>query len=128
MKRFEAVLLGLFLACWLVYLLALVRVVSPAGSLTLDFYPYFSLAAGVGWGAGNLYVFRVRDREPSTRRGLLGGYFLAPLGLLFLVRAMATVDFQRAAPLAGVYALCVFSIFFVVANWLKILGRRPPVR
>lgn len=128
MKRFEAILLGLFLACWLVYLLAVVRVVSLAGSLTLTFYPYFSLAAAIGWGAGNLYVFRTRDREPATRRGLLAGYFLGPLGLLFLLRAMTPVEFQRGAPLVGLYAFCVFSIFFVVANWLKILGRRPPVR
>ena len=124
MKRFELILLGLFLACWLVYLLAVFGVVMPDGTLNPGFYPYFSLAAAMGWGAGNLYVYRTRDLDPMSRRRFLPGYFLAPLGLLLLIKMMMPLAFQRSAPLVGVYAFGVFSIFFSVATKLKIWGRR----
>lgn len=126
MKRFELILLGLFLACWLVYLLAVFRVVSPDGTLDLGFYPYYSVAVGAGWAAGNMYVYRSRDLEPESqpRRRLLAGYFLAPLGLILLLKAMMPLEFQRAAPLVGLYAFCVYSIFFVVANKLGMFRRR----
>ena len=126
MKRFELILLGLFLACWLVYLLAVFRVVSPDGTLDLGFYPYYSVAVAAGWGAGNLYVYRSRDldAESQSRRRLLAGYFLAPLGLILLLKAMMPLDFQRAAPLVGLYAFCVYSIFFGVANKLGMFRRR----
>jgi hypothetical protein len=123
-KRYELVFLGLFLACWLVYLLGVFQVVKPAGTLDPGFYPYFSLAAAAGWGAGNLYVYRTRDFDAQLRRRFLPAYFLAPLGLIFLIKTMMPLAFQRAAPLVGVYAFCVFSIFFVVATKLRIWGRR----
>jgi len=123
-KRFELILLGLFLACWLVYLLAVFGAVAPDGTLDPGFYPYFSLAAATGWGAGNLYVYRTRDLDPTSRRRFLPGYFLAPLGLLLLIKMMMPLAFQRGAPLVGVYAFGVFSIFFSVATKLKIWGRR----
>jgi hypothetical protein len=124
-KRFELVLLALFLACWLVYLLAAFRIVAPEGTLDLGFYPYYSIAMVLGWAAGNLYVYRGRDLELASRRRLLAGYFLGPLGLIFLLKAMMPLAFQRMAPLVGVYAFGVFSIFFGVATRLKIWGRRP---
>lgn len=127
MKRFELVLAALFLACWLVYLLAALRIVSPEGTLDLGgFYPYYALAAAFGWGAGNLYVYRSRDLAPDSpaRRRHLAGYFLAPLGLILLLKAMTPVAFQRGAPLVGLYAFGVFSIFFGVAVKLQIWGRR----
>ena len=125
MKRFELVLLALFLACWLVYLLATFRVVTPDGTLALGFYPYYSIAVAAGWGAGNLYVYRSRDLEPESksRRRLLAGYFLAPLGLILLLKAMMPLEFQRGAPLVGLYAFCVYSIFFGVANKLGMFRR-----
>ena len=87
MKRLELILLALFLACWLVYLLAVFRVVTPEGTLALGFYPYYTVAVAMGWGAGNLYVYRSRDldAESPSRRRLLAGYFLAPLGLILLL-------------------------------------------
>lgn len=126
MKRFELILLGLFLACWLVYLLAVFRLVTPEGTLNVGFYPYYSVAVAVGWGAGNLYVYRSRDLDPESlsRRRLLTGYFLAPLGLILLLKAMLPLEFQRGAPLVGLYAFCVYSIFFVVANKLGMFRRR----
>lgn len=125
MKRFELILLGLFLACWLVYLLAVLRVIRPDGTLALGFYPYYSVAVAAGWGAGNLYAYRSRDLDPAsqTRRRLMAGYFLAPLGLILLLKAMMPIEFQRGAPLVGLYAFCVYSIFFVVANKLGLFRR-----
>lgn len=126
MKRFELVLLALFLACWLVYLLAVFRVVTPDGTLDLGFYPYYSVAVAAGWGAGNFYVYRSRDLDPESlsRRRLLAGYFLAPLGLILLLKAMMPLGFQRAAPLVGLYAFGVYSIFFAVANKMGMFRRR----
>lgn len=126
MKRFELILLGLFLACWVVYLLAVFRVVNPDGTLDLGFYPYYSVAVGAGWGAGNLYVYRSRDldAESQSRRRLLAGYFLAPLGLILLLKAMMPIEFQRSAPFVGLYAFCVYCIFFAVANKLGMFRRR----
>lgn len=126
MKRFELILLGLFLACWLVYLLAVFRVVTPDGTLDLGFYPYYSVAVAAGWAAGNIYVYRSRDLDAASqsRRRLLAGYFLAPLGLILLLKAMMPLEFQKAAPFVGLYAFCVYSIFFAVANKLGMFRRR----
>ncbi len=124
MKRYEQVLLGMFLACWLVYLLAVFRLVTPEGTWSPGFYPYDTLAAALGWGAGNLYVYRTRDLAEKDRRRFMPGYFLAPLGLILLLKVMMPLDFQRAAPFVGVWAFCVFSIFFFVAMKLQIWGRR----
>jgi hypothetical protein len=123
-KRYEQVLSGMFLACWLVYLLAVFRLVTPEGTWAPGFYPYDTLAAALGWGAGNLYVYRTRDLEEKNRRRFMPGYFLAPLGLILLLKVMMPLDFQRAAPFVGVWAFCVFSIFFFVATKLQIWGRR----
>ncbi|MES1244580.1 MAG: hypothetical protein ABUT39_23440 [Acidobacteriota bacterium] len=124
MKRYEQILLALFLACWLVYLLALLRIVKPEGTWNPGFYPYDTLAAAVGWGAGNLYVYRTRDLEEKDRRRFLPGYFLAPIGLILLLKVMMPVSFQRAAPFVAVWAFGVFSVFFSVATKLRIWGRR----
>ena len=124
MKRFELILLGLFLACWLVYLLVVFRVLAPGGNMDLGFYPYYAIAVALGWGAGNLYVYRSRDMEPQIRRALLAGYFVSPMGLLFLLKVTMPVAFQRMAPFVGVYAVCVFSIFFWVATKLGIWRKR----
>ena len=117
-------LLGLFLACWLVYLLAVFRVLTPDGTWNPGFYPYYTVAAASGWGAGNLYVYRTRDLDEKDRRRYMPGYFLAPLGLILLLKVMMPLAFQRMAPFVGVWAFGVFSIFFSVATKLRIWGRR----
>lgn len=124
MKRFEQVLLGLFLASWLVYLLGVFRLLRLDGTWNPGFYPYYSIAVALGWGAGNLYVYRTRDLDPAARRRFLPGYFLAPVGLISLLKIMMPIGFQRAAPFVGVWAFCVFSIFFGVATRLQIYARR----
>jgi hypothetical protein len=123
-KRYEQVLLGLFLACWLVSLLAVFRVLAPDGTWNPGFYPYYTVAAASGWGAGNLYVYRTRDLDEKDRRRYMPGYFLAPLGLILLLKVMMPLAFQRMAPFVGVWAFGVFSIFFSVATKLRIWGRR----
>jgi hypothetical protein len=123
-KRYEAGLLGLFLACWAVYLLGFSGVLALAGSLGRSFYLYDSIAAALGWGGGNLFVYRDRDLDPGVRRLFLNGYYFAPFGLIFLIHAMWPAADQHAAPLAGIYALAVFSVFFVVAIKLKLYRRR----
>jgi hypothetical protein len=123
-KRYEAGLLGLFLAGWLLYLLVLFRALTLAGSVSPSFYVYDSIAAALGWGAGNLFVYRDRDLDPRVRGRFLSGYFFSPLGLILLIRAMWPAAVQKAAPLVGVYALAVFSVFFAVAVKLKIYRRR----
>jgi hypothetical protein len=107
-----------------VYLLAVFRIVTPDGTWDPGFYPYYSLAAAAGWGAGNLYVYRTRDLDEKGRRRFLPGHFLAPLGLILLLKVMLPLNFQRAAPFVGVWAFGVFSIFFSVATKLRMWGRR----
>ena len=48
------------------------------------------------------------------RRRVFLVYFLGPPGLLYLLRAMASIEAQRAAPLVPFYAFGVFAVFFVV--------------
>ncbi|HEY8020683.1 MAG TPA: hypothetical protein VIH93_06265 [Thermoanaerobaculia bacterium] len=112
--QLEAVLAGLFLAAWLVVVLAWFRLVPLAGHLPLSLYGFFSFASALGWAAGTLYVQRGR-KLPEGGRGLLRWvYYLGPQGLAYLLRAMATLQDQQAAPFVPVWALGVYSIFFLV--------------
>ena len=124
--RLEAVLLGLFFACWLVGLLQWSGLVPRAGSLDLDLRGLFSLAAAIGWLAGNVYVHRGRNLPPELRRRIRLIYLLGPPGAIFLLRSMAPVEAQAAAPLAPLYATAVTTIFFLVPVSLKGVFRAPP--
>ena len=93
------ILLGLFLACWALSLLSFTRVLSLAGSLPLALYPYYAVAVSLGWGFGILYVRRTRSLPPPVRRRYLFIYYLGPPSVLVLLRAMAPLAYQRAAPL-----------------------------
>lgn len=114
MKRFEPVLLALFLACWLVDLLVLLRVVRLAGMLPLTLYGLYSVAVAFGWLFGNIYVRRRRGLPPPVRRRLLILYLIGPAGILYLLRYMSPLDLQRAAPFVPLYAFGVFVILFLV--------------
>ncbi len=114
MRRFEIVLLGLFLACWVVILTAMLGVVRLAGSLPLSLYALYGVAAALGWLAGNVYVRRRRGLAPPLRRRLLLIFFLGPTGLLYLLRAMAPTAQQLAAPFVPLYAFGVYAVFFFV--------------
>ncbi|HEX4963915.1 MAG TPA: hypothetical protein VF173_24025 [Thermoanaerobaculia bacterium] len=122
-SRLEVILLGLFLACWALSLLSFLHVLSLAGSLPLALYPYYAVAVALGWGFGILYVQRTRGLDRPLRRRFLFIYYLGPPALLVLLRAMAPVADQRAAPLVPLWALGVFSILFLVPVTMKFPGR-----
>jgi hypothetical protein len=113
-KRLEPVLFGLFLACWLVDLLVLLRVVRLANKLPLTLYGLYSVAVAFGWLFGNIYVRQRRGLPPPVRYRLLVLYILGPPGILNLLRYMSPLELQRAAPFVPLYAFCVFAILFLV--------------
>ena len=114
MKRSEIILLALFLACWLVEVLVFFGWVRIDGSLPLGLYPYYGFAMSLGWLFGLLCVQRTRNLSRKLTRRLLLLYFVGPVGFLFLLRDMAPLSMQRAAPFVPLWGLCVFTIFFIV--------------
>jgi hypothetical protein len=119
----EIALLGLFLACWALRVLSFARVITLAGSLPLSLYSYYGVAVALGWGFGILYVVRTRGLPPRTRRLFLLIYYLGPTAILSLVRGMAPYSYQRAAPLAALWAFGVFSALFFVPVTMKFPAR-----
>jgi len=117
--RGDAVLLGLFLACWALSLLSFTRVVWLAGSLPLTLYGYYSVAVALGWGFGILYVRRTWGLPTPVRRRFLLIYYLGPPAILGVLRSMAPWPDQEAAPLVPLYAFGVFSILFLVPVTMK---------
>ena len=112
--RGDAVLLGLFLACWALSLLSFTRVVWLAGSLPLTLYGYYSVAVALGWGFGILYVRRTWGLPAPIRRRFLLIYYLGPPAILGVLRSMAPWSDQSAAPFVPLYAFGVFSVLFLV--------------
>jgi len=122
--KFEIALLGLFLVCWGVGVVALLGGLSLAGSLDLSLYAFYSLAAATGWLSGNVYLLRSRGFPSDFRRRLLLVYLVGPPGLLLLVRMMASREAQLAAPIVPSYAMLVCVIFFLVPVTLKGAGQK----
>ena len=120
----EPILVAFFLATWSIDLLAVLGIVDLRGSLEVGLYPLYSTAAASGWLAGNLYVARSTGLPSLLKRKLWLVYFLGPPGFLYLLRAMASAETQRAAPLVPLYALGVFGVLFLV----PVLLPRPPPR
>jgi hypothetical protein len=119
-RRLEAVLLGLFLACWLVLALTGLHLTPLAGNAPIPLYPLFSFASALGWSMGTLYIQRGRKLRDGDRRILRWVYYLAPQGIVYLLRALAPVADLRAAPLVPLWAFGVYSVFFLVpvfARW-----------
>lgn len=114
MRRLELLLVAFFLATWIVDFLALLGVVRLAGSLELGLYPLYTVAAVSGWLAGNIYLPRSRRLPRELRRRILLVYFVGPLGLVTLLRAMASVETQMQAPFVPLYSIGVFGVFFLV--------------
>jgi hypothetical protein len=117
-SRLEPVLVALFLAAWIVDLLAVLGLVDLRGNLDLELYPLYSIAAAGGWLAGHVYVARARGIPKPLRRRIWLVYFLGPPSLLYLLRAMAPLEVHRAAPFVPVYAFGVWSVFFLVQVYL----------
>lgn len=131
---------GFFVACWVVVLLHSLGLVSVAGGLALGIHAIYGLAATLGWVAGNVYVGlrRARLEQPESpersegsersRRRLLLLCLLGPPSVPALLRAMAPLEWQLAAPLIPVWSFAVQSIFFLVPVVLARLSPLPPPR
>lgn len=120
--RIELGLMGLFSAAWIWGFLIYVGWVPFSGSLNLGLYRLYSVAAVIGWVAGNVYMLR-KERLPKSRgyrkRALLA-YGLGPLSLTFLLRALAPAEVLAAAPLVPLYAASVQTLFFLVPVSLRL--------
>ena len=117
--RLEVVLLGIFLAAWCLALLSVAAGLPLAGLAPLSLYQLYGIAAAAGWLGGNLYVQRARKLPRPIRRRLLLIYLLGPPSVVYLLRTMAPADQQEAAPLAGIWAFGVLTIFFMVPVTLR---------
>lgn len=133
MLRLELILLVAASTVWLLAALALFGVVPLAGTLDVGLYRLYSVAAVLGWVTGNVYLVRLRylrlPREPLLRfwrQRFLFAYLVGPPGVLYLLRALAPVPEQKAAPFVPVYALGVYAIFFLVPVTLRPPPRRRP--
>ena len=119
LMRREVILLGLFLACWAMSLLSFTRIVPLAGSLPLSLYNYYGVAVALGWGFGILYFRRTYELPAPVRRRFLLIYYLGPPAILGVLRSMAPMADQRAAPFVPLYAFVVFSVLFLVPVTMK---------
>jgi cytochrome b len=117
--RGDAIVLGLFLACWALSLLSFTRVVALAGSLPLTLYSYYGVAVALGWAFGIVYVRRTWGLPAPIRRRFLLIYYLGPPAILGVLRSMAPWSDQHAAPFVPLYAFGVFSILFLVPVTMK---------
>ena len=115
----ELALLAAFSAAWLLAILAGIGLVPLAGTLTLDLYRLYSIAAVLGWVAGNIYVFRSRAAHDHFRRRLLLSYLIGPPSFVYLLRALASTTAQQAAPFVPLYSFVVYSLFFLVPLTLR---------
>jgi hypothetical protein len=125
--RLEIALATAFFITWSVALLGLWRVLPLAGLLELDLYRLYSVAAVLGWLSGNIYVLRRRflPSKMGRRRSLIV-YFLGPVSLVYILRSLASLDLQQAAPLVPLLSLMVYGLFFLVPVTLQ--ATRQPLR
>jgi hypothetical protein len=119
-KKIEVILAALFLACWGVSIAVFARLLRIDGAAPLGFYGLYGIAASLGWLFGNVYVQRTRRMDKRDRRPFWLLYFFGPLGIVYLLRSMEPLAFQRAAPFVLLYAWCVFAIFYVVPIVVRI--------
>ncbi len=117
---FELVLLAVFSAAWLLAILAGVGLVPLAGLFALDLYRLYSVAAVLGWMSGNIYVSRSQSFDHDRwRRRLLLSYLLGPPSFVYLLRALAPLSLQQAAPFVPIYSFAVYGLFFLVPLTLR---------
>lgn len=112
---------------WVTAMLAQRGVLPLAGIAELSLYHLYGTAALAGWLAGNVYVARHRMRGERHKRRLLLLYLFGPPSLIWLLRTLAPIAAQRAAPFVAVYALAVYGIFFLVPVSFRGM-QRPPRR
>jgi hypothetical protein len=114
---------GLFLACWMVFILEMLGLARLPMLPRLTLTQLYSAASVLGWMAGMIYVQRTRHLAGPLRRRLFLLSFFGPPSLVFLLGSMARL--QRQAPLVLVWALCVFGIFYLVPVSFRSAGRGP---
>lgn len=119
-----------FLICWLGFCANALAGYPLAGTIRLNLFHLYGLAAGGGWLLGNLEVHRQRrlkrgsfgasDPLPRvTRRRLFFLNLLAPAGVLFLVWSLAPRPLRVAFPMASIYAAAILVLFFLVPVSLR---------
>jgi multisubunit Na+/H+ antiporter MnhG subunit len=122
LKILASTVLWFFLVCWVVFLLqqlGLIRLPDLSRLTLIELYTGTSI---LGWLAGLFYVQSTRHKVAGRpRRQLLLESFFGPLGLVFLGAAAARLT--REAPLAAVWALCVYGIFYCIPVSFRSVGR-----
>ena len=116
-----------FLVCWLGFCANALAGYPLAGTIRLNLFHLYGLAASGGWLLGNLEVHRQRRFERGspdplprvTRRRLFFLNLLAPAGVLFLVWSLAPQPLRVAFPMASIYAAAILVLFFLVPVSLK---------
>lgn len=88
--------------------------VGVSAGLDLSLYQIYAVAAVIGWLSGNVYVHRRRRLPPEHRKRAAALWLMGPQGVPALLRAMAPVEAQAAAPAVPLYALGVGAVFFCV--------------
>lgn len=114
MTRIELPLFGLFFACWLAAVLHNLGLVGVSAGLDLSLYQVYAVAAVLGWLSGNVYVHRRKRLPKEHRKRAAALWLMGPQGVPALLRAMAPVEAQAAAPAVPLYALGVGAVFFCV--------------
>ncbi|MCP3959399.1 MAG: hypothetical protein GY719_16235 [bacterium] len=117
--RLELGVIAFFSIVWLLAIGMNLGLLPAAGTLDLDLYSLYSIAAALGWLSGNLYVNRCRLYPDQWRLRLFLNYLLMPLSVPYLLRSLASQPIQEAAPLVPVYSFCVYSLFFLVPVTLR---------
>ena len=118
--QLEIVLLGVFSTFWLAAIVVLLGLVPVSGTLHLDLYSYYSIAAFLGWVSGNVYVHRLGKLPAGCyRKRLLLSYLIGPPSVLYVLRALAPRAAQTAAPLVPIYGFAVYCLFFLVPVTLR---------
>jgi len=113
---------------WALVVVAQLRPELLAGLVDLGLYPLYSVAAVLGWLAGNVFVVRLRSPDSRRhRRRLLLVYLLGPPAFVYLLRVAAPLATQTAAPLVPLYAFAVYGVFFLVPVSFRGM-QRPPRR
>jgi hypothetical protein len=121
-RRLDLGVAGVCLGAWLLAA-AFLFVPSLAVGGSLPANGLFACGAVAGWLAGNLYVGGTR-RDASLRRMLLALYLGGPPGLVWLYWALVARADRFQNPLAPLWALGVFAVFFLVPVTLRGFPRR----
>lgn len=122
MRRLDLGIAGICLGAWLLAA-AFLFVPGLRSGGTLPPNGLFPWSAAIGWLAGNLYVGGTR-RAAGLRRLLLALYLGGPPGLVWLYWAFVAVPQRLENPLAPLWALGVFAVFFLVPVTLRGFPRR----